>query len=65
MVINIMPVSVFAGMDHPACLPILVVDAPAALAVNPAVGGSALVVTAISNPFLGMLAGIAARILGM
>lgn len=24
MVINIMPVSVFAGMDHPACLPILV-----------------------------------------
>ena len=42
-----------------------VLDAPAALAVNPAVGGSALVVTAISNPFLGMLAGIAARILGM
>ena len=24
MMINIMPVSVFAGMDHPACLPILV-----------------------------------------
>ena len=42
-----------------------VLDAPAALSVNPAVGGSALVVTAISNPFLGMLAGIAARILGL
>ena len=42
-----------------------ILDAPAALAVNPAVGGSALVVTAISNPFLGMLAGIAARILGL
>ena len=42
-----------------------VLDAPAALAVNPAVGGTALVVTAISNPFLGMLAGIAARSLGL
>ena len=42
-----------------------VLDAPAALAAQPAVGGSALVVTAISNPFLGMLAGIAARFLGL
>ena len=38
---------------------------PVALAINPAVGGTALVVTAISNPFLGMLAGIAARVLGL
>lgn len=42
-----------------------VLDAPVALASNPAVGGTALVVTAISNPFLGMIAGIAARILGL
>ena len=42
-----------------------ILDAPVALAINPAVGGTALVVTAISNPFLGMLAGIAARVLGL
>lgn len=42
-----------------------VLDAPVALATSPAVGGTALVVTAISNPFLGMVAGIAARFLGL
>lgn len=42
-----------------------VLDAPAALAVSPAVGGSALVVTAVSNPFFGMLAGIVVRMLGL
>ena len=40
-------------------------DAPAALASNAAVGGTAMVVTAISNPFLGMVAGVIARFLGM
>lgn len=40
-------------------------DAPAALATNPAVGGTAMVVTAITNPFLGMVAGVAARFLGL
>lgn len=40
-------------------------DAPAALATNAAVGGTAMVVTAITNPFLGMLAGVAARLLGL
>jgi len=39
--------------------------APAALASNAAVGGTAMVVTAISNPFLGMVAGVIARFLGM
>lgn len=42
-----------------------ILDAPVALAINPAVGGTALVVTAISNPFLGMLAGIMTRVLGL
>ena len=41
------------------------VDAPGALAANPAVGGTALVVTAVTNPFLGMLAGVIARFLGL
>lgn len=40
-------------------------DAPAALASAPAVGGVTMVVTAITNPFFGMIAGIAARILGL
>ena len=40
-------------------------DAPAALAMNAAVGGSTLVVTAVTNPFLGMLAGIVVRMLGI
>lgn len=40
-------------------------DAPAALATNPAVGGTAMVVTAITNPFLGMVAGVVARFLGL
>ena len=40
-------------------------DAPAALATNPAVGGITMVVTAITNPFLGMVAGIATRLLGV
>lgn len=40
-------------------------DAPAALAANAAVGGSTLVVTAVTNPFLGMVAGIVVRMLGI
>ena len=40
-------------------------DAPAALATNAAVGGTAMVVTAITNPFLGMVAGVVARFLGL
>ena len=40
-------------------------DAPAALASAPAVGGVTMVVTAITNPFFGMIAGIVARLLGL
>lgn len=40
-------------------------DAPGALALNPAVGGLTMVVTAVTNPFLGMMAGLAARLLGV
>ena len=40
-------------------------DAPAALQNHPAVGGLTMVVTAVTNPFLGMLAGAAARFLGL
>lgn len=40
-------------------------DAPAALATNAAVGGTAMVVTAVTNPFLGMVAGVIARFLGL
>lgn len=40
-------------------------DAPAALSTAPAVGGLTMVVTAITNPFFGMLAGIVARVLGL
>lgn len=40
-------------------------DAPAALAANAAVGGTAMVVTAVTNPFLGMVAGVIARFLGL
>lgn len=40
-------------------------DAPAALANNPAVGGITMVVTAVTNPFFGMLAGIVTRVIGM
>lgn len=40
-------------------------DAPAALATAPAVGGVTMVVTAVTNPFLGMIAGVIARLLGL
>lgn len=40
-------------------------DAPGALATNPAVGGVTMVVTAVTNPFLGMVAGVIARVLGL
>lgn len=40
-------------------------DAPAAFATNAAVGGTTMVVTAISNPFIGMIAGYAVRLLGL
>lgn len=40
-------------------------DAPGALATAPAVGGVTMVVTAVTNPFLGMIAGIIARVLGL
>ena len=40
-------------------------DAPSAFAVNAAVGGTTMDVTAVTNPFLGMLAGVAAKLLGL
>lgn len=40
-------------------------DAPAAFATNAAVGGTTMVVTAVTNPFLGMLAGVVTRALGL
>ena len=40
-------------------------DAPAALATAPAVGALTMTVTAVTNPFFGMLAGVAARFLGL
>lgn len=40
-------------------------DAPAAFATNAAVGGTAMVVTAVTNPFLGMVAGVIVRFLGL
>lgn len=40
-------------------------DAPAALASAPVVGSITMVVTAVTNPFIGMVAGIAARLLGL
>ena len=43
----------------------VVLDAPSALATNAAVGGTTMVVTALTNPFLGMLAGVAAKFLGL
>lgn len=43
----------------------VVLDAPAAFAANAAVGGTAMVVTAVTNPFLGMVAGVAAKLLGL
>lgn len=43
----------------------VVLDAPTALSVNAAVGGTTMVVTAVSNPFLGMLSGILVRLLGL
>ena len=43
----------------------VVLDAPSAFAVNAAVGGTTMVVTAVTNPFLGMLAGVAAKLLGL
>jgi AGZA family xanthine/uracil permease-like MFS transporter len=39
-------------------------DAPTALASHPVVGGLTMTVTAVTNPFFGMLAGIASRLLG-
>lgn len=43
----------------------VVLDAPSAFDVNAAVGGTTMVVTAVTNPFLGMLAGVAAKLLGL
>ena len=43
----------------------VVLDAPSAFAINAAVGGTTMVVTAVTNPFLGMLAGVAAKLLGL
>lgn len=43
----------------------VVLDAPTAFATNAAVGGVSMVVTAVTNPFLGMLAGVAAKLLGL
>ncbi len=43
----------------------VVLDAPAAFATNAAVGGTTMVVTAVTNPFLGMLAGVVTRALGL
>ena len=43
----------------------VVLDAPVAFATNAAVGGTAMVVTAVTNPFLGMVAGVAAKLLGL
>ena len=43
----------------------VVLDEPSAFAVNAAVGGTTMVVTAVTNPFLGMLAGVAAKLLGL
>ena len=43
----------------------VVLDAPTAFATNAAVGGTAMVVTAVTNPFLGMVAGVAAKLLGL
>lgn len=43
----------------------VVPDAPLALAENPAAGGAAMVVTAVTNPFLGMLAGVVVKLLGL
>ena len=40
-------------------------DAPSALQNNPAVGGLTMVVTAVTNPFLGMVAGTVARFIGL
>ena len=43
----------------------VVPDAPLAFATNAAAGGAAMVVTAVTNPFLGMIAGVAAKFLGL
>ena len=43
----------------------VIADAPLAFASNAAAGGTAMVVTAVTNPFLGMLAGVAAKLLGL
>lgn len=43
----------------------VVLDAPTALSINAAVGGTTMVVTAVTNPFLGMLSGILVRLLGL
>ena len=40
-------------------------DAPAALANAPAVGGITMVATAITNPFIGMIAGLLAKFIGL
>lgn len=43
----------------------VVADAPLAFASHAAAGGTAMVVTAVTNPFLGMIAGVAAKLLGL
>ena len=43
----------------------VIADAPLAFASDAAAGGTAMVVTAVTNPFLGMLAGVAAKLLGL
>lgn len=40
-------------------------DAPVAFSINPAVAGTSMVVTAVTNPFLGMLAGVGVKLLGL
>ncbi|MDO4779292.1 MAG: NCS2 family permease [Tissierellia bacterium] len=42
----------------------VVLNAPPALSQNPAVGGITMTITAITNPFLGMLAGVLVRLFG-
>ena len=43
----------------------VVLDAPVAFDMNAAVGGTTMVVTAVTNPFLGMLAGVVVKFLGL
>jgi len=43
----------------------VVLDAPVAFSINPTVAGTTMVVTAVTNPFLGMLAGVGVKLLGL